>query len=133
MSKEKTEVSKEDIEFVRACVKDTGPGPADVIKAKDKALRYKQKEWYSISACLGVTWAWFYCLLGGREAGKSYSVTEFFVRQWKKYKIPFVWLRLNEASMKKMLFSARFSRSIHGRPSVTAALRHPCRCCMPAF
>lgn len=74
-----------------------------VLEAKRKALRYKQKEWYSIRACLGVTWAWFYCLLGGREAGKSYSVTEFFVRQWKKYKIPFVWLRLNERSMNKML------------------------------
>ena len=74
-----------------------------LFKAEQRALLYKSKEFFSIRGCLGVTWAWFYCLLGGREAGKSYAVTEFFVRQWKKYKIPFIWLRLNEASMKKML------------------------------
>lgn len=73
------------------------------ISAAERKRRYMQKEWYGIRACLGCTWAWFYCLLGGREAGKSYSVTEFFVRQWKKHGIPFTWLRLNEASMKKML------------------------------
>ena len=60
-----------------------------LFKAEQRALLYKSKEFYSIRGCLGVTWAWFYCLLGGREAGKSYSVTEFFVRQWRKYKIPF--------------------------------------------
>ena len=73
------------------------------ISAAERKRRYMQKECYGIRACLGCTWAWFYCLLGGREAGKSYSVTEFFVRQWKKHGIPFTWLRLNEASMKKML------------------------------
>ena len=65
---------------------------------------WQQSEWKSIRAALGCSeWAWFICLLGGRETGKSYAVTDFFVRQWKKHGIPFTWLRLNEASMKKML------------------------------
>ena len=72
-------------------------------KKKGHLQKYLEREWYNIRAILGATWAWFYCLLGGREAGKYYSVTEFFVRQWKLNGIPFVWLRLNEASMKKML------------------------------
>lgn len=65
--------------------------------------RLRRKEWYSIRAMLGYTWALFYCLLGGREAGKSYSITEFFVRKWKEKGIPFYWLRLNEASTNKLL------------------------------
>lgn len=61
------------------------------------------REWYSIRSLLGVQWAFFYILLGGREAGKSYAVMKFFIEQWKKYKKPFTWLRLTEASTKKML------------------------------
>lgn len=65
---------------------------------------WQKSEWKSIRAALGCSdWAWFIALLGSRETGKSYAVTEFFVRQWKKHGIPFTWLRLNEASMKKML------------------------------
>ena len=72
-------------------------------KAKQREL-YLKKEWYNCRASLGCTdWAWFYIYSGGREAGKSYTVMEFFVRQWKLHGIPFTWLRLNEASMKKML------------------------------
>jgi hypothetical protein len=44
-----------------------------------------------------------FILLGARESGKSYSVMEYFLRKWKTKHIPFYWLRLNEASMKKML------------------------------
>lgn len=68
-----------------------------------KAHRRRENEWYGIRALLGYTWAMLFILLGARESGKSYSVTEYFVRTWKKKKIPFYWLRLNEASMKKML------------------------------
>lgn len=75
-----------------------------LIERAEQIKRWQQSEWTSIRAALGCSeWAWFMCLLGGREAGKSYAVTEFFVRQWKKHGIPFTWLRLNEASMKKML------------------------------
>ena len=42
-------------------------------------------------------------LLGGREAGKSYSITNFFVDQWKHKGIPFTWLRLTETQARKLL------------------------------
>ena len=73
------------------------------IRKARKRQEYQKKEWYSVRASLGCEWAWFKCLLGGREAGKSWSVVDFFVGSWKKWHIPFVWMRLNEASMKKML------------------------------
>lgn len=61
------------------------------------------REWYSIRSLMGYDWAMFYFLLGGREAGKSYAATEFFVKQWRQYKRPFYWMRLTEASAKKLL------------------------------
>lgn len=69
----------------------------------DRKKKMRESEWYGVRSLLGYNWAIFLILLGAREAGKSYSVTEFFVRSWKKKKIPFTWLRLNEASTKKML------------------------------
>ena len=44
-----------------------------------------------------------YITPGGREAGKSYSITEYFVRQFVYHGIPFYWLRLTEASTAKLL------------------------------
>lgn len=75
---------------------------------EQRALFKKQmvlnSEWYSLRHMLGYTnWALFYILLGGREAGKSYSVTDFFCRQWKHKSIPFVWLRLTDTATKKLL------------------------------
>lgn len=75
---------------------------ARVSKAKKRAL-YQKKEWYTIRSLLGNSWAFFYILLGARERGKSYSVMEYCLRQWKNKKNPFTWIRLNEASSKKML------------------------------
>lgn len=70
-------------------------------KRKQKAM----SEWYTIRSLLGYDWALFYIMLGGREAGKSYSVTDFFVRQWKKYGRPFYWLRLTDRSQQKLLIN----------------------------
>lgn len=79
----------------------------DYFKQKDKAVKKQKKldyEWYSIRHMLGyANWAMFYILLGGREAGKSYSVTDFFCRQFKNKGIPFVWLRLTENTTRKLL------------------------------
>ena len=74
-----------------------------MLKANAQATKYRQAEWYGVRGILGYQWAIFYCLLGAREAGKSYSVTDYFVRTWKKKGIPFYWLRLNEASTTKLL------------------------------
>lgn len=62
-----------------------------------------EREWYTVRPIIGNSWAMFYMLLGGREAGKSYSVTDFYVRQFKKYGRPFYWLRLTEESANKLL------------------------------
>lgn len=77
-----------------------------IINARVRARKKQEmlnREWYSLRSILGNSWAIFYMLLGGREAGKSYAVTDFYVRQYKKYKRPFYWLRLSDASSKKLL------------------------------
>lgn len=75
---------------------------------KIKASKKRQangSEWYSLRSMLGYSWAFFLFLLGGREAGKSYAVTDFFVRQFKKYGRPFYWMRLTDTSQKKLLMN----------------------------
>lgn len=74
-----------------------------VIKAYNKAVSIQNNEWYGIRSLLGNTWAIFFILLGARESGKSYSVMEQFLKDWKNKNRPFTWLRLNEASQQKML------------------------------
>lgn len=77
-----------------------------VVKEMSRLKKKKEmlnREWYSLRSILGYQWAIFYFLLGGREAGKSYAVTDFYVRQWKKYDRPFYWLRLSEVSQRKLL------------------------------
>ena len=70
---------------------------------RQKKARLIDKEWYTIRSILGITWAFFYILIGGREAGKSYAVMDFFLREWERKGKFFTWLRLTEASQKKML------------------------------
>ena len=72
-------------------------------KDKKRLELLKAREWYCLRSILGYQWAMFYFLLGGREVGKSYAVTEFFVKQFKHYGRPFFWLRLSETSAKKLL------------------------------
>ena len=72
----------------------------DIIKLGYK----KQSEWYNLRPILGhANWAVFYLLLGGREVGKSYAVSNFFVDQYKNKGIPFTWLRLTEVAARKLL------------------------------
>lgn len=70
---------------------------------RQKKAKSLDKEWYSCRSLFGNTWAFFYILLGAREAGKSYDVMNRFLRDWKKKHKPFTWIRLTEASQKKML------------------------------
>lgn len=70
---------------------------------RQKKAREIDKQWYSCRSLFGNTWAAFFILLGAREAGKSYDVMNRFLRDWKKKGKPFTWLRLTEASQKKML------------------------------
>ena len=72
-------------------------------KRQKKMEELKSREWYVLRSILGFVWAIFIFLLGGREVGKSYAVTDTYTNQWKKYKRPFIWLRLSETSAKKLL------------------------------
>lgn len=74
-----------------------------MVPKRQLRVKYLTREFYRLQSILGYQWAIFLFLLGGRQAGKSYATTDFFLRQWKKYGRPFYWLRLTEASQKKLL------------------------------
>lgn len=74
-----------------------------------KAL-YDAKEWYTIRALLGNTWANWFVLAGARERGKTFSVQDyvlncFFNPKSKLYKQPFYWMRLNDIAVIRMLMN----------------------------
>lgn len=72
--------------------------------SEKEAKDIKAYEWYNLRPILGnANWAWFYLLLGGREAGKSYSVTNFLVDSFVNKGIPFTWLRLTDTQSAKLL------------------------------
>ena len=74
------------------------------VRAQERVRKAVNNEWYSIRHMLSyANWALFYLLLGGREVGKSYSVTDFFLRQWRNKGIPFTWLRLTDKAAGKLL------------------------------
>ena len=70
---------------------------------KEKFERINKREFYRLNSLLGNDKMIFFILIGGREIGKSYSVTECYVRQYKKYHRPFYWLRLTNESKRKLL------------------------------
>ena len=72
-------------------------------KAYIKRKILQEREFYLLRSLLGNAWAIFYILLGGRQAGKSYSIIEFFIQQWLKYGTPFYWLRLKPKQVEKLL------------------------------
>ena len=72
--------------------------------AHTKKILKKGSEWYNLRPILGfANWAIFYVLLGARETGKSYAVTNFLVDQFVNKSIPFIWLRLTEKQSQKLL------------------------------
>lgn len=73
------------------------------IKRVNKKKKQIDYEWYKVNSILGYSWAIFYFLIGGREAGKSYAITKYFVNQFIKYGRPFYWIRLTDASQNKLL------------------------------
>ena len=68
-----------------------------------RKVKLMDRQWYSVRSIFGNTWAYFFILLGAREAGKSYAVMRQFVKDWKDKGKPFTWLRLTEASQRKLL------------------------------
>ena len=74
----------------------------ELSKKLDKAINTVH-EWYSLRSLLGYRWAIFYFILGAREAGKSFAVMDYFLFEFFTLGKDFVWLRLTEASTKKLL------------------------------
>lgn len=74
----------------------------EISKKLSKAID-SSNQWYNVRSILGYWWAIFYILLGAREAGKSYSVMDFFLKEFFDKCKEFIWLRLTEASTKKLL------------------------------
>ena len=65
-----------------------------------------ESEWYNLRPLLGhANWALFYVMLGSRETGKSYAVTDYFCHMYKTKGIPFIWLRLTDKATNKLLIN----------------------------
>ena len=73
------------------------------LNAIEKAKLFATYEWYHLRSILGYWWAMFLILIGGREAGKSYAVVDFYVAQYKLKGRPFYWMRLTDKSQEKLL------------------------------
>lgn len=75
------------------------------LKRQVKAeIAKEESAFYNLRSILGCyNWAIFYFLIGARQAGKSYAITDFLVKQFVKKGIPFYWLRLTETSARKLL------------------------------
>jgi hypothetical protein len=60
-------------------------------------------EFYSLRHLNSYTDCFFKIIIGSRMSGKSYAVADYFCSQYKKYHIPFYWMRLTENQTKKLL------------------------------
>lgn len=72
---------------------------------QDKKIKTYKGEWYTINSILGNEWARFFYLLGGREAGKSYSVMKWATQRKirRPDKVKFYWFRLTDTQQKALL------------------------------
>lgn len=71
--------------------------------SKEKQKKLNQRAFYRLNYILSFQWALWYILLGARQTGKSYSVTEHFIKMYKKTHKNFYWIRLSEEAKKKLL------------------------------
>ena len=53
----------------------------------ERKIKTYKGEWYTINSIFGNDWAIFFALLGGREAGKSYSAMQWAVNRKFKLKV----------------------------------------------
>lgn len=60
---------------------------------------------YNLNSILGNDWAMFYCIIGGRMTGKSYSLADFLCRRKKLLgnECKNYWMRISETSTKALL------------------------------
>lgn len=72
-------------------------------KKKARKAAFNNKPFYSVRSLFGYQNCAFYILLGGRDYGKSYSVMDYFLRDFKRNGKPFYWLRLTDDAASGML------------------------------
>lgn len=79
----------------------------EVKQRQDARKRHIQSRWYTreLKSLLGITWAMFYIILGGRMTGKSYALTDYLCNQKRKKgdRVKNYWMRISETSTKLML------------------------------
>ena len=73
-----------------------------LIEAKEEAEKLAKTQWYSTRHLWSYWYMMMFILLGARERGKSYGITEDYVRDAKYKGIPFYWLRLTEKQTIKL-------------------------------
>ena len=78
---------------------------ASKVSRNERTIKTYKGDWYSINSILGNDWARFFYLLGGREAGKSYSVMKWATNRKLKNpdNVKFYWFRLTETQQKSLL------------------------------
>lgn len=75
------------------------------VARNQRNIKTYKSEFYTINSLLGNDWARFFYLLGGREAGKSYSAMRWGTNRKLKLreKMKFYWFRLTETQQKALL------------------------------
>ena len=76
-----------------------------IIKEAKARVKAAALPFYKLRSILGYDYMIYYFLLGGRMAGKSYAVTDFYINQFVTHGRPFYWLRLTEAGTRKLLLN----------------------------
>ena len=74
-----------------------------VLNEIEEANKLLKNQYYSLRHVLSYDYMMYFFLLGAREAGKSYAVTKYFVSQYKKHGIPFIWIRLTDTQADALL------------------------------
>lgn len=71
----------------------------------ERKIKTYKGEYYSLNSILGNDWSLFYCLLGGRACGKSYSVMRHICNRKLKLgdQCKLYWLRLTDAAADNLL------------------------------
>lgn len=72
-------------------------------KKAERKKQFNNKPFYNVRSLFGYNDTYFYILLGGRDYGKSYSVMDYFLRDYKRNGKPFYWLRLTDDAANGLL------------------------------
>lgn len=78
----------------------------EMVKQRRRAQQHRRlARYYCLNSILGNQWAIFYVIIGGRKTGKSYSVTDYLVKQHLKRgkDVKNYWLRISPTSTKALL------------------------------